>query len=92
MSVSVLGNSIGKDALGEYLLSELRDKNISHEEIILNDSPTPTCSIFVDRDGERTIVSSGYSYPAWTTKTPLFLISVIEFLMLGMEYLSTRRD
>ena len=65
MSVSVLGNSIGKDALGEYLLSELRDKNISHEEIILNDSPTPTCSIFVDRGGERTIVSSGYSNCTW---------------------------
>ena len=65
MSVSVLGNSIGKDALGEYLLSELRDKNISHEEIILNDSPTPTCSIFVDKGGERTIVSSGYSNCTW---------------------------
>ena len=65
ISVSVLGNSIGKDALGEYLLSELRDKNILHEEIILNDSPTPTCSIFVDRDGERTIVSSGYSNCTW---------------------------
>ena len=65
MSVSVLGNSIGKDALGEYLLSELKDKNILHEEIILTDNPTPTCSIFVDRDGERTIVSSGYSNCTW---------------------------
>ena len=65
MSVSVLGNSIGKDALGEYLLSELKDKNILHEEIILTDNPTPTCSIFVDRDGERTIVSSGYSNCPW---------------------------
>ncbi|MDC3230870.1 carbohydrate kinase family protein [Acidimicrobiia bacterium] len=65
MSVSVLGNSIGKDALGEYLLSELRDKNILHEEVILTDNPTPTCSIFVDRDGERTIVSSGYSNCTW---------------------------
>jgi sugar/nucleoside kinase (ribokinase family) len=65
MSVSVLGNSIGKDALGEYLLSELIDKNILHEEIILTDNPTPTCSIFVDRDGERTIVSSGYSNCTW---------------------------
>ena len=65
MSVSVLGNSIGKDALGKYLLSELKDKNILHEEIILTDNPTPTCSIFVDRDGERTIVSSGYSNCTW---------------------------
>ena len=67
ISVSVLGNSIGKDALGEYLLSELREKNILHEEIILTDNPTPTCSIFVDRDGERTIVSSGYSNCSWNT-------------------------
>ena len=30
-SVSVLGNSIGKDALGKFLLEKLREKNISHE-------------------------------------------------------------
>ena len=63
--VSVLGNSIGKDALGEYLLEELRTKNISHEEVIITNDPTPTCSIFVDKDGERTIVSSGYSTCTW---------------------------
>ena len=45
--------------------TELKDKNILHEEIILTDNPTPTCSIFVDRDGERTIVSSGYSNCTW---------------------------
>ena len=65
VSVSVLGNSIGNDALGEYLLTELKLKNISHEEIIITDNPTPTCSIFVDKDGERTIVSSGYSNSVW---------------------------
>tara|TARA_B110000914_G_scaffold120299_1_gene105032 strand:+ start:190 stop:1038 length:849 start_codon:yes stop_codon:yes gene_type:complete len=65
ISVSVLGNSIGKDALGEYLLSELKKKDISHEEIITTDAPTPTCSIFVDKEGERTIISSGYSSCTW---------------------------
>ena len=65
VSVSVLGNSIGNDALGEYLLTELKLKNISHEEIIITDNSTPTCSIFVDKDGERTIVSSGYSNSVW---------------------------
>ena len=64
-SVSVLGNSIGKDALGEFLLEKLIEKNISHEEIIITNDPTPTCSIFVDKDGERTIVSSGYSTCTW---------------------------
>ena len=67
IDVSVLGNSIGKDALGSYLLNELKIKNISHEELLFTDSPTPTCSIFVDKDGERTIVSSGYKNCSWNS-------------------------
>ncbi len=65
IDVSVLGNSIGKDSLGSYLIDELDKKNISHENILFSELPTPTCSIFVDKDGERTIISSGYSKCTW---------------------------
>lgn len=65
ISVSVLGNSIGKDALGSFLIDQMEEKNISHEKIISSDEPTPTCSIFIDKDGERTIVSSGYEKCTW---------------------------
>lgn len=71
IDVSVLGNSIGKDSLGSYLIDELDKKNISHENILFSELPTPTCSIFVDRDGERTIVSSGYSNCKWNGLTEL---------------------
>jgi len=65
IDVSVLGNSIGRDALGSYLIDELKKKNISHENLLIEDHFTPSCSIYVDKDGERTIISSGYSECNW---------------------------
>ena len=64
-SVHVRGNSIGKDPLGEYLVNYLKSKNINHHELIIDKGTTPTCSIFVDKTGERTIVSSGYQKSSW---------------------------
>ena len=64
-SVHVRGNSIGKDPLGEYLLNHLKSKNINHDDLIIDKGITPTCSIFVDKTGERTIVSSGYQKSSW---------------------------
>ena len=64
-SVHVRGNSIGKDPLGEYLVNHLKSKNINHHDLIIDKGTTPTCSIFVDKTGERTIVSSGYQKSSW---------------------------
>ena len=64
-SVHVRGNSIGKDPLGEYLVNHLKSKNINHHDLIIDKDTTPTCSIFVDKTGERTIVSSGYQKSSW---------------------------
>ena len=55
-----MGNSIGRDPLGDYLLTYLKNNKIGHEVIHMNDHFTPTCSIYIDRMGERTIISSGY--------------------------------
>ena len=64
-SVHVRGNSIGTDPLGEFLVNHLRAKDINHSDLVINKGITPTCSIFVDETGERTIVSSGYQKSIW---------------------------
>jgi len=64
-SVHVRGNSIGTDPLGEFLVNHLRAKNINHSDLVIDKGITPTCSIFVDETGERTIVSSGYQKSIW---------------------------
>mgnify|MGYP001480545786 FL=1 len=64
-SVHVRGNSIGTDPLGEFLVNHLRAKDINHSELVIDKGITPTCSIFVDETGERTIVSSGYQKSIW---------------------------
>ncbi len=64
-SVHVRGNSIGTDPLGEFLVNHLRAKDINHSELVIDKGITPTCSIFVDGTGERTIVSSGYQKSIW---------------------------
>ena len=89
IDVSVLGNSIGKDALGSYLQNELTSKKINHENLLFMDYPTPTCSIFVDRDGERTIVSSGYSNCKWNGLTEL---DGIESLLIDRYSIPYIRD
>ena len=64
-SVHVRGNSIGTDPLGEFLVNHLIAKDINHSDLVIDKGITPTCSIFVDETGERTIVSSGYQKSIW---------------------------
>ena len=64
-SVHVRGNSIGIDPMGNYLIDYLQSKKINYESLIIDENNTPTCSIFVDSTGERTIVSSGYQKLSW---------------------------
>ena len=71
IETSIMGNSIGKDPLGDYLLTYLKNNKIGHEDIILNDHLTPTCSIYIDSDGERTIISSGYENCEWNSLTEI---------------------
>ena len=66
-SVQVRGNSIGSDPLGNYLFEYLKENNINFDGLIVNELMTPTCSIFVDSSGERTIVSSGYEGLEWSS-------------------------
>lgn len=66
IETSVMGNCIGKDPLGEYLLTYLKESGISYENIIINECLTPTCSIYIDSNGERTIISSGYDRCKWS--------------------------
>ena len=65
-SVQVRGNSIGSDPMGNYLIDYLKENNIKFDGLIIDQSATPTCSIFVDSSGERTIVSSGYEILEWS--------------------------
>ncbi len=66
INTSVMGNCLGKDPLGEYVLSYLKDNGIGSENIVINECLTPTCSIYIDKNGERTIISSGYESCKWS--------------------------
>ena len=65
IDTSVMGNCIGKDPLGDYLLSYLKESKIGYKDVRINDCLTPTCSIYIDKSGERTIISSGYENCNW---------------------------
>ena len=65
IETSVMGNCIGKDPLGDYLLSYLKESKIGYKDVLKNDCLTPTCSIYIDKNGERTIISSGYENCNW---------------------------
>ena len=52
--------------MGMYLTNHLKKNKIQYDDVIINETPTPTCSIFVDSTGERTIVSSGYENLEWS--------------------------
>ena len=65
IETSVMGNCIGKDPLGDYLLSYLKESKIGYKDVLINDCLTPTCSIYIDENGERTIISSGYENCNW---------------------------
>ena len=65
IETAVMGNCIGKDPLGDYLLSYLKESKIGYKDVLINDCLTPTCSIYIDKNGERTIISSGYENCNW---------------------------
>ena len=66
INTAVRGNSIGNDELGTYLVKHLNDLRIVHKDVIKDDTVTPTCSIYIDESGERTIISSGYEESNWS--------------------------
>tara|TARA_B100001113_G_scaffold105968_1_gene85954 strand:- start:1020 stop:1907 length:888 start_codon:yes stop_codon:yes gene_type:complete len=66
INVSVAGNSIGNDEFGKYLSNYLDSLEIDHKKVLKKDHHTPSCSIYVDKNGERTIISSGYDFCTWS--------------------------
>ena len=47
------------------ILSYLKETKIGYKDVLINDCLTPTCSIYIDKSGERTIISSGYENCNW---------------------------
>ena len=66
INTAVRGNSIGNDELGNYLVEHLNNLEIVHKDVIKDNTITPTCSIYIDESGERTIISSGYEKSNWS--------------------------
>ena len=66
INTAVRGNSIGNDELGTYLVEHLNNLKIVHKDVIKENTITPTCSIYIDESGERTIISSGYEESNWS--------------------------
>ncbi len=85
--IEVRGNSIGSDPLGEYIINFLESQNIKHKNLVIEDV-TPTCSIFVDSSGERTIVSSGYSKSKWSKFNNLERFDSIILDRYSVKYIS----
>ena len=57
-------NSIDNGRISKEILP-VTIKQKRKDDLIINKDTTPTCSIFVDKTGERTIVSSGYQKSSW---------------------------
>jgi len=66
INTAVRGNSIGNDELGTFLINHLDNLEIVHKDVIKDSTTTPTCSIYIDESGERTIISSGYEENNWS--------------------------
>jgi sugar/nucleoside kinase (ribokinase family) len=66
INTAVRGNSIGNDELGTFLIKHLDNLEIVHKDVIKDSTTTPTCSIYIDESGERTIISSGYEENNWS--------------------------
>ena len=66
INTAVRGNSIGNDELGTYLIKHLNNLKIVHKDVTKDNTITPTCSIYIDGSGERTIISSGYEESNWS--------------------------
>jgi ribokinase len=68
---SVVGNTLGDDALGRWLVDELATRGVDISMIDLSPSiHTPHCVVLVGPDGERTIISSGYGEATWQAVSP----------------------
>ena len=98
-SVHVRGNSIGIDPMGNYLIEYLQSKKINYESLIIDENNTPTCSIFVDSTGERTIVSSGYQKLNWNNFENINLFDSlmldrysIEFVREDIKKIKSNKD
>tara|TARA_B100000989_G_C19448816_1_gene430758 strand:+ start:157 stop:1008 length:852 start_codon:yes stop_codon:yes gene_type:complete len=98
-SVHVRGNSIGIDPMGNYLIEYLQSKKINYESLIIDENNTPTCSIFVDSTGERTIVSSGYQKLSWNNFENINLFDSlmldrysIEFVREDIKKIKSNKD
>ena len=87
IETSVMGNCIGKDPLGDYLLSHLKESKIGYKDVLINDCLTPTCSIYIDKNGERTIISSGYENCNWNN---LNKVKEFDSIIIGDKSLSKR--
>ncbi len=66
INTAVRGNSVGNDELGTFLIEHLNNLEIVHKDVIKDSTTTPTCSIYIDESGERTIISSGYEENNWS--------------------------
>lgn len=65
-TTAVLGNTLGDDPLGRWMIDDLAVRGVDISMIDLSrDTSTPHCIILVGKDGERTIISSGYSEAIW---------------------------
>ena len=98
-SAHVRGNSIGIDPMGNYLIDYLQSKKINYESLIIDENNTPTCSIFVDSTGERTIVSSGYQKLSWNNFENINLFDSlmldrysIEFVREDIKKIKSNKD
>ena len=98
-SVHVRGNSIGIDPMGNYLIDYLQSKKINYESLIIDENNTPTCSIFIDSTGERTIVSSGYQKLNWNNFENINLFDSlmldrysIEFVREDIKKIKSNKD
>ncbi len=65
-ATAVLGNTLGDDPLGRWLIDDLAARGVDVSMVELDpDVRTPHCVVLVGADGERTIISSGYQDVTW---------------------------
>ena len=70
-TTAVLGNALGDDPLGRWLVDDLASRGVDVSMIDMSPSnETPHCVILVGPDGERTIISTGYQAATWQTVPP----------------------
>ena len=66
IDTTLMGHSLGTDPLGEWLLKELTMPHLDLSRIRQESTTrTPHCVVMVTPDGDRTILSTGYSDSHW---------------------------